>query len=250
MGRKIWEVKREQLAIDITVAALLTVFTLAGTVSAAKWEVVYEGDVLPDKAEPKWIYQAENPKGDAEVVDDGELRVYHIKAPNGNEFQVKRMANEGVTDVNKATIEAKLRIVSSPGGWTTTFGARESAGQSWVLMYPDKIQLYGKTDPGPEKNVDMTKYHIVRLTKDGLDAKVYLDGAEKPILENKCAGGGDAAIIFGNGTHGGGCDAYWDYVTYTLEDAFSPAQLASLGGAPVEPHSKLTITWSRLKTQP
>ncbi|MBW1727120.1 MAG: hypothetical protein JRJ62_05955 [Deltaproteobacteria bacterium] len=177
---------RGQLTVTMSVAALIVFFTLMGTSLSARWEVFYEANVLPDDVSLGDNVWTTKGQGFHEIDPPG---ILYIKTEDSGCSFWRQLDG-----LSKVTIEARIKVVTSPTGSTATMVIEK--GAQWfmvaVYLFDDKIKLGGRTgeDGPPAYDVDMTNgYHIVRLVidvvKDGTDVKVYLDNKEKPILEHQ-----------------------------------------------------------------
>ncbi len=243
---------RGQLAITMAVAALIAFFTLTGTSLSARWEVFYEANVPPDDVslgENVWTTISHQ---FYEIDPPGILHIKTEEIPKGCAF------SRDLVGLSKVTIEARIKVVTSPKGDTATMGI---SGIASVLFFDDKIQLCSLVKQEPTYDVDMTNgYHIVRLVidvvKDDIDAKIYLDNKAKPILEHqsvkpefgKPLGEVRLHLSFGCRTGMELSESYWDYIAYTTEGTFSPSELHSPRREPVEPQGNLITTWGVIRT--
>ena len=180
---------RGRLAGTMAVAALMAFFALTGTVLSARWEVFYEANRLPDHASLRENVWTTTGQAFREINPPGILRIQTAGKSDACYFSRR------LNDISKVTVEVGIKVVAnafhlyqvaqvSVGDMSTA-----PAPGAGLLFFEDEIQLYipSTADPwGPTYHVDMRhidEYRIVRLVKDGLDVRVYLDNEEKPILE-------------------------------------------------------------------
>jgi len=176
---------RGQLTVTMAVTALIAFFTLTGIALSARWEVFYEAKVLPDDVslgENVWTTEGQ---GFSEIDPP---KILHIKTKGDG--AVRRFWRP-LDDISKVTVEVRIKVVTSWVSRTIYVSVEDISLASLpgvdVSFFEDKITLvnYGANNLlGPIYDVDLTDgYHIVRLVKDGLDVRVYLDNEEKPIVE-------------------------------------------------------------------
>lgn len=238
---------RGKLGITMRAVVLIAFLICASTTMAVKW-VVYEADVLPN--DPKLgdnVWEVIEGSEENMKIEDGALHANTTK-DNGAPFRMTRYP----ANLSKGTIEARvkvLQVVGEPTGWAAYFGLHDPKTVAYALCEDKQLQVYAAGCAGWQpcpQDVDMTEYHIVRLTKDGEDFKVYLDDGEKPIWEGKGEAGEveKPTISLGDGTGTAGADSYWDYVAYTTDGAFPPDVPVMFA---VELEGKLTTTWAAIK---
>jgi len=236
-----------KLVITMGVAALIAFFMCSSTTMAVKW-VVYDADVLPDAPQlGDNVWEVAEGSEDNMKIEAGALHA-NTTGDNGAPFSAKHYPAE----LSKATIEVRLKVVKvvgGPTGWAAYFGLHDPKSVAYVLCEDIQLQFYatgcGGWRPCPQ-DVDMTEYHIVRLTKNGGDFKVYLDNEKEPLWEGEGEAGEveEPQVSFGDGTGTAGADSYWDYVAYTTEGAFTPDVPVVLA---VESGGKLATTWAAIK---
>lgn len=73
-------------------------------------------------------------------------------------------------NLSKETIEARvkvLQVVGEPTGWAAYFGLHDPKTVAYALCEDKQLQVYAAGCAGWQscpQDVDMTEYHIVRLT--------------------------------------------------------------------------------------
>jgi len=238
--------KRKKQEVTMRVAALIAFFVCSSTTIAMKW-VVYEADVLPNDSKlGDNVWEVAEDSEENMKIEDGVLHANTTK-DNGAPFRMARYP----ANLSKATIEVKLKVVQVVGetGWAAYFGLHDPKSVAYVLCEDKQLQVYaagcGGWRPCPQ-DIDMTEYHIVRLTKDGEDFKVYLDDEKKPLWEGKGEAGEveEPTVTLGDGTGTAGAESYWDYVAYTTDGAFPPDVPVVFA---VASGGKLTTTWAAIK---
>ncbi len=237
---------RGKLGIVIGVIAFIMFFISASTTIAVKW-IVYEANVPPDDTKlGDNVWEITEGSEENMKIENGVLHADTTK-DNGAPFRMVRYP----ANLSKATIEARLKVVQVAGqtGWAAYFGLHDPKTVAYVLCEDTQLQVYaagcGGWQPCPQE-VDMTEYHVVRLTKDGDDFKVYFDGEKKPLWEGQGEAGetDKPTVTLGDGTGTAGADSYWDYVAYTTDGAFLPDVSVVFA---VESKGKLTTTWAAIK---
>jgi hypothetical protein len=103
-------------------------------------------------------------------------------------------------------------------------GIQDGSRSKWLDLFPDHIML---DSSNKTHEVDMTQYHILRMTRDGEEVTIYLDDEE--VIAGPHVGAGERWIgfIFGAGCTLCKSEQYWDYLVFTTEGAFSPEELPS-----------------------
>lgn len=232
--------------LSVTLLTLLIGFVWIYDVPAAAWEIGYLGDKLPDDpslGNEKWnVFMTAGMKvaDVAEITPNEEL---HINDPND---KVCFFLYEDVGEVGKATVEARVKVLSQSGAtYSILMGIEDAAGYAWLDLYPDQIQLEG----GASHNVDMTEYHILRVTRDDNEVIVYIDDEE--VLDGvPSSSDGRHDIIFGAGSTGGTGEHYWDYVAFTTKGAFSPEELPNFQSfLAVNGKEKAVTYWGKIKSR-
>ena len=176
---------RGQLTVTMAVVALIAFFTLTGTALSARWEVFYEAKVLPDDVslgEDVWTTEGRG------VPEIDPPKILHIKTKGAGD--VCRFWRP-LDDISKVTVEVRIKVVTSWVSRTAYVSVQELSLASLpgvdVSFFENKIELFNHWAInmwGPIHHMNMTDgYHIVRLVKDGLDVRIYLDNKEKPIVE-------------------------------------------------------------------
>ena len=183
-----------------------------------------------------------NVKGTSEIsdiTDDGEL---YLDDPSDKTCHFLRDAEEA----SKGTVEARVKVLSQSGAaYTILMGIEDAVGYAWLDLFPDRVEI----DGDGVHNVDMTEYHILRITRDEDVVTAYVDDVE--VLKGGLRAASDRkGIIFGSGSTGGTGEHYWDYVVYTLAGAFSPEELPNyLSTASVESIGKAAACWGMIKSE-
>ena len=215
---------------------------------AANWDLVYEANVLPnDKSLGGDAWTAGGKINFAKIVEDEGNKVVRITDPSpaGGDNCAFVRGPEIVKDVSIGTLESRVKSLSNSDGHGAMMGIEDKVVNSAALFfYPDRVEVWG----GDSFKVDMTKYHVVRLTKKVKKVNVYVDG--KHVIEcntmDREFGGWSPRILFGAGSSAGQGDSFRDYVAYTLSGAYSPNELPGPFAA-VESACKLTTTWGSIK---
>jgi len=225
--------------------ALLMALAWAHEIPAVSWEYIYEGDKLPDDpalGDKAWgVFKTGgiNVSDVCEITADGEL---HVDDPADKVCFFLYDAESG----EKGTVEVRVRVLSQSGVTYTILMGIEGDTDAWLDLFPDRIQI----EPGPSYNLDMTEYHILRVTRDGNDVTVYVD--DEKAMEGQASAVSDRGndIIFGAGSTAGTGEHYWDYVVFTTAGAFSPEELPNfLSTLAVESEGRLAICWGTLKSR-
>jgi len=224
--------------------ALLMALVWTYETSAVPWEYIYEGDKLPDDpalGDKAWgVFKTGgiNVSDVCEVTPDGEL---HVDDPADKVCFFLYDIESG----EKGTVEARVKVLSQSGVTYTILMGIEGTTDAWLDLFPDRIQIEG----GPSHDIDMTEYHILRVTKDGNDVTIYVDDEE--VMKGQAGAVSDRTndIVFGAGSTAGTGEHYWDYVVFTTAGAFSPGELPNfLSTLVVESKGKLATCWGTLKS--
>ena len=220
----------------------------AGLCIAASWELVYTADVLPDDKslgkeawergkDGQWPGKPEFGK----IEPAGEL---HINDPSnaGDNYLWYARWFDKKEDAEHTTIEARVKSLNNTDGHAVCMSIDNQGALARLFMFPDHLEIW---EAGQKHNVDMTSYHIVRLTRKGKEVKAYLD--DKEVLKGapKDYVWDYSRVVFGALSSAGIGEAYWDYIAYTTQGAFSPDELRS--GLAVEFVGKLTTSWVKVK---
>jgi hypothetical protein len=209
------------------------------------WEFIYQADILPDDTslgDDAWEV-----KGDtkfAEITDQNEL---HIDDVGENHcFFLYNVQDAAV--MQQATIEARVRVLSQSGtaDFEVLVGMQDGSKSKWLDLFPDHTKL---DSSNKSYDVDMTEYHVLRMTRDGQEVTIYLD--DKKVIEGPHVGAGESwkGYIFGAGCTLCKSEQYWDYVVFTTEGAFSPGELPSYASTlSVTGKGELAIRWGKIKS--
>lgn len=211
-------------------------------VPAASWDFIYECNDIPGvPVFADWILAGTSDI--CEITPDGEL---HMTDPADKTCHIM----PPVDDVEQSTMEVRVKALSQTGSsYTILFGIEDVIADAWVCILPDHIEIYNGVS---SHFLDMTEYHILRMTKDGDQVTVYVDDDE--VMQGQ-ATSVDANrqdnIIFGSGSTGGEGEHYWDYVVYTGQGAFSPAELPNyyISTQAVDSEGKIAGYWGTIKSQ-
>jgi hypothetical protein len=210
-----------------------------------EWEYIYEGDILPD--DPSLGDDAWELKGDnkfAETTDQNEL---HIDDVGQNHcFFLYNVPDAAV--MQEATIEARVKVLSQSGAadFEVLVGMQDGSNSKWLDLFPDHIKLDSSSN---SYDVDMTEYHILRMTRQGEEITIYLDDEE--VIRGAHVGAGESWIgfIFGAGCTLCESEQYWDYLVFTKEGAFSPEELPSYASTlAVDREGKLATCWGKIRS--
>lgn len=226
--------------VETLLLVLLMALIQAYEVPAASWEYIYDGTKIPDDpALGDGAWKVFGTSAICKITPDGEL---HIVDPADKVCFFMR----DIDNPFHVTYEARLKVLSQSGpGYTVDFTLEDGVLMTSVYLYPDRIER-----PGASHKVDMTKYHILRMTRDDDDVTVYLD--DEKVIEGRAGGdsGDRKAFTFGAGSTSGTAEHYWDYVAYTTAGAFSPEELPNYPSTlTVESKGKVAIIWGMLKSQ-
>ncbi|MDQ1317129.1 MAG: hypothetical protein QG588_780 [Candidatus Poribacteria bacterium] len=222
-----------------SVLTFLFILLLATKGIAVEWEHVYECNNLPDdKALGDGVWEVFGTSGIGEITKNGE---FHITDPADKVGFFMR-----AIDTKVATVEARVRVLSQAGvSYSLFLGIEGPADDAWVDLFPDRIAI---DNGGPTHVLDMTKYHILRVTKDAKSKiVVYVD--DEKVLDGITGGNsGRFDIAFGAGSTGGSSESYWDYVVYTTAGVLPPNELPNyILKSDVDVYGKLPVTWGKLK---
>ena len=225
--------------LRIVSLALLVALIWIHEVPAQSWDFIYEGDEIPD--DPVLGDDAWNVKGTSEICKITDKDELHIVDPDDKTCHLLRDAEQA----SKGTVEARVKVLSQAGvDYTILMGIEDAVGYAWLDLFPDRVQLH----EGDSHSVDMTEYHILRITRDEDEVIAYVDDEE--VLKGGLTTASDRqGIIFGSGSTGGTGEHYWDYVVYTLAGAFSPEELPNYPSTlAVEGCGKASTCWGMIKS--
>lgn len=210
-----------------------------------EWEFIYEADVLPD--DPSLgddVWQVMGSIKFAKITEQGEL---HIDDVGENHcFFLYNVQDAAVME--QATIEAQVKVLSQSGSaeFEVLVGMQDGSRSKWLDLFPDHIKLDSSNET---YDVDMTEYHVVRMTRDGEEVTIYLDDAEVISCPHVGAGESWRGFIFGAGCTACKSEQYWNYLVFTTEGAFSPEELPSYASTlPVASRGKLAICWAEIRS--
>lgn len=235
------------------VATVLIFLLAAGMnfVFAAKWELVYTADTLPDDkslGKNAWecgkAGQWEGKREFTQVNPPGEL---HIKDPSdaGSDYVWYARWFEEQADAEHTTLEARVKSLQNTDGNAVCMSIDNQVGLARLFAFPDGVEIW---EGGKKHSVDMKEYRILRITREGQNVKAYVDGKEVLSGAPKSYNWDFSRVVFGALSSTGIGEAYWDYIAYTTEGAFSPAELSE-PLAVGKGERKLTSTWSIIKNQ-
>ena len=207
--------------------ALLVALVWSCGVSAQSWDYVYEGNDLPDDIGIGVFKTDGIATSEVCEITDPDDKVCFFLLP--------------VDNAEKATVEARVRVLSQSGsGFTILLGIEDGAIYTWLDLFPDHVEL----DGGETHDIDMTDYHILRIARDGDSVSIYVDNEE--VITGAPGGTGDRKnIIFGSGSTGGTGEHYWDYVAFTTQGAFAPLDLPAVTA--VTKAGKQATKWAAIK---
>ena len=216
-----------------------------GVISAQSWELGYVGDKIPDDPaldDDMWSVYKTDGIDSSDVCEITGAKELHMEDPADKVCFFMRELEDGTV----GTVEAKVKVLEQSGATYTILMGIENDDRAWVDLFPDHIALEG----GASYDVDMTQYHIVRITRQDAGLFVYVDGEE--VLQGQVAATSTSrtCIIFGAGSTGGTGDHYWDYIAYTTAGAYSPDELEDyLTSLAVESEGKLAACWGSIKSR-
>ena len=210
-----------------------------------EWEYIYEGDIVPDDpdlGDDVWALEGDNKFARVEDQD-----ILHIDDVGQNHcFFLYNILDPAV--MQQATIEARVKVLSQEGSanFEVLVGMQDGSNSKWLDLFPDHILLDSSNQT---HDVDMTDYHILRMTRDVADITIYVDDEE--VISTAHTGAGESWIgfIFGAGCTACKSDQYWDYVVFTTEGGFSPEELPSYASIlSVAAKGKLSTRWGEMKS--
>jgi hypothetical protein len=181
-------------------------------------------------------------KGTSEICEITGNDELHIVDPSDKTCHLLRDAAEA----SKGTVEARVKVLSQAGvDYTILMGIEDAVGYAWLDLFPDRVRLHEQDS----HNVDMTEYHILRITRNEDEVIAYVDDEE--VLKGTLTAASDRqGIIFGSGSTAGTGEHYWDYVVYTLAGAFSPEELPNYPSTlAVESKGKAATCWGMIKSR-
>jgi hypothetical protein len=184
-------------------------FTEVGTVYP---NFVYNGAVLPTADTPVWTKigsattEEISPAGYLHIVNTNLLRYYR---------------DESAIDYTVGvTLECSVKTAGSTTDTILAIMPHNGAYTAEILVHCDKIIL---NDTSDEYAVDTTDaQHIVRVTTVNDQCKVYLDGADTPILTGTLTNTTSNKRFNFQAGGGASSESWWDYAAYDFSGAYSP----------------------------
>ncbi len=191
----------------------------ASTASAVT--IATEMGVLPQNESLAWASVGDVPLA---TVGGGVLRINDASASDF--LQYSQLLNSQDT-----TLEGRVKIASSApdGTGVGAYMALVDAANFGVFLdlQPDKITLVERFvdfDVIGTHAADLTSdFRTLRMTQSDTTTNVFLDGVE--IFSYAHLDDFSSHVAFGSLTMGGMSDSFWDYVAYTGDGAFDPAQM-------------------------
>jgi hypothetical protein len=236
----------KQVTGILLLALLASLVWIPNLSAQPTWEFIYMGDILPDDpalSDDVWAVQGSTKS--AEITDQDEL---HIDDVGENHcFFLYNVADAAVME--QATIEARVKVLSQSGAadFEVLVGMQDGSNSKWLDLFPDHIKLDSSAQT---YDVDMTKYHILRMTRDGEEVTIYLDDEE--VIRGPHVGAGESwtGFIFGAGCTLCKSEQYWDYLVFTTEGAFSPEELPSYASTlSVTSKGRLAGCWGKIRSR-
>ncbi|MHC4675676.1 MAG: LVIVD repeat-containing protein [Planctomycetota bacterium] len=189
----------------------------------ASWDTQYEGETLPTSADPAWqVYEGSESWAS---VTDGKLRVNDTGT--GSNDRIRWWRNWEATNSHGTTVLVRARCASyqtgGGGEYPTNIYIEDGRGREEFAILSDKIRLNisGFTYP-----LDGTQWHTYRITTQGSDIKVYVDGSAIARLDGSLNMSTERArIMFGSGSGPARQDIYFDYVHFCSNGDFGPAEI-------------------------
>ena len=224
------------LLFGLSLLISLTAEVRAGDSPASDfpWVYSYEGDVIPQAADPGWIkLYASEP---LESVKAGILTIKSTREQQAR-FELDEpqeywgVLPEVGSPAIGVTLESRVRVVDSVGpDCPAAMLSFYSEGYRMFLhLFPDKITISGGS--GGKAGVcamDTTdKFHVYRITAIGSNIKLYADNNPAPVID--LANGLSPAtkssrIYFGDADSARtGGESQWDYLRWTNKGVYPPA---------------------------
>jgi hypothetical protein len=214
------------LVAGVIFIAFTSMVLAQSEMDGAWWDYSYEGDPMPDGADPVW--RCSSDEVSVASISDGILTIDTSTAPGGKLYYYMTLGSSGGKWDGSAssTIEFRARAVKvGPGGNDKAGLLNINTGtQSWTLSLAlDKISM-----PDGAYPLDATEFHVYRITIDNSSGtplyKVFVDG-DLIYTSSEAKSSTTNRIIFGDsdsGAAGANGVTQWDYIRWTNEGAFEP----------------------------
>ena len=181
------------------------------------WKHAYEADVIPPAADPAWedLYLGQN----IGSADGGILTLRstlqqqeHYRLPHGPAWSAGAKVG--------TTVECRVRVVSGvePDKPAALLSFSNGAYAITVCFFTDRVAM------GPPVKMATTDgFHTYRITLDGSQARLYVDGKPTAAASTTASPAKANEIYFGDAsnTYVGG-ETRWDYIRWTNAGAYPP----------------------------
>ncbi len=144
----------------------------ARRVVPSSWLVKYEANEMPDAATPAWTEVVSGTVAHAAAGG-----VFSITADTGGEYLLYKLTEASLSNALGTVLEARVRVTSSTS--TATRGAAlsicDGTKQFAVWLRAAGLNIDGQ----PHLALDLTGWHVVRLTARGGGCSVAVDGVTR-----------------------------------------------------------------------
>lgn len=222
----------------IHVLSALCLGTLLLTPCGYAWDVVYDGNVLPDSTmlgSAAWQCYSNAYSSDCSA-QNGLLHMVDSRTD-----ATVRYFREGdrINGAPGLTVEARVNVVSASPyyswDYAVGFGGSTDGGGAYVGLWPDKIGTrFGADNNLTFHSLEPTGFHVVRLAIDS-NARTFTVWVDKVqvFAGNQSGSGLTGGVWFGTSwSVGDTAEAYWDYVAYSKQflPVPEPSSILALAG--------------------
>ena len=202
------------------------------------WDGRYECNVLPEQA--GWAKVEGNLGSEAISVSDGLLCINDTSTASGS--KVKFARNWIVDPRVGATAEARMQCTA--GGHFFGANLQVSDALYGEALYLKANGMIGLYPSGLLVPAETAQWHTWRVTIQGTDINVYVDGDPRPVIRGQDTFVQSAAppqqLLFGSGSSAGTQTIWYDYLYWTTRGAFAPAAWRAAGCTAAGPQATIT----------
>ena len=210
-------------------AAIAAAGVLCAAAVAQTWTAVYDGDVLPNEADPAWAVSTD--AGGSVEATDGVLRLTTPQSPRGGAFIAlgRNTPDQYLTETGwggreawdgsrPSTLEFRLRVVRTFSGCKLACQVQASDGRRYFYLHVGPAGICDGAG-NVRRELDTTEFHTYRVTlKDGIP-NLTVDGEAFPVT---CFSPGYVArnaLIMGDVSSATAGETEWDYIRWTNQEA-------------------------------
>ncbi|NQU42212.1 exo-alpha-sialidase [bacterium] len=207
--------------LRVMLAGFCIVAVLSASQGAEKWELEYDGSVLPSDAADSWgvslgtsCTMTITPEGYLHIVDGGSV--------TGALASATMSWGAGYL-VNRQVAEARVRTVTCSGQGGVSVLVANGVYEEVFTLFPDRIETHRSARTYAMDTTD--DFHTYRFEAEETDFFLYADG--NLVIDGSDnftspSTDGRNTIRFGSQSSGPTSDAYWDFVRYTVFPFYPP----------------------------